>query len=43
MAVPLIIGWFMMLMPNLVGIHPDITIYIFYVGRFVQGKFKAAG
>ena len=43
MEVPLIIGWVMMLMPNLAGIDPDITIYIFYVGRFVLGKFQAAG
>ena len=40
MAVPLIIGWSMMLIPKLAGIDPDITIYIFYIGRFVQGKFQ---
>ena len=39
MAVPLIFGWILMLMPPLAGIDADITIWIFYVGRFVLGKF----
>ena len=39
MAVPLIIGWILMLMPQLVGINSDITIWIFYAGRFILGKF----
>ena len=43
MAVPLIMGWSMMLMPKLAGIDPDKTIYIFYFGRFVLGKFHSAG
>ena len=38
MAVPLIIGWMLMLIPRLAGIHPDITLWIFYAGRFIQGK-----
>ena len=42
MAIPLIIGWVLMLLPQLVGIVPSITIWIFYVGRFILGKFKWA-
>ena len=43
MAVPLIIGWVMMLMPKLAGIDPDIAIYMFYVGRFVLGMLHSSG
>ena len=40
MAVPLILGWILMLLPQLVGIDPSVTIWIFYVGRFVLGKYQ---
>ena len=39
MAVPLIIGWVLMLMPHLTGINVNIAIWMFYVGRSVLGKF----
>ena len=42
MAIPLLIGWILMLLPQLVGIDPSITIWIFYVGRFILGKFHSA-
>ena len=42
MAIPLLIGWILMLVPQLVGIGPSITIWILYVGRFILGKFHSA-
>ena len=40
MAVPQILGWILMPLPQLAGISPDVTIWIFYIGRFVLGKFN---
>ena len=42
MAIPLLIGWILMLLPQLVGIDPSVTIWIFYVGRFILGKSHSA-
>ena len=39
MAVPLVIGWVLMLIPYLTGINVNVAIWIFYVGRSVLGKY----
>ena len=40
MAIPQILGWILMLLPQFADINQDITIWIFYIGRFVLGKLK---
>ena len=40
MAVPQILGWILMLLPQLAAIGPYAAIWIFYIGRFLLGKFN---